>query len=232
MSNQIVNNNLIYLTIPKAWINTYYKLLYLLSIEGKNIIEDCNYNCSNKGNNVFTCWNLFQSALAAYTTKEIKKANLFIDYIDKQLNLYATRDKVEIPEFKDIEPRCAYEIQPDGTYKVIISMIIDGKEITKILDMSVTGNHVLYYGWLAIDDYTAVNVDVLNKKESDTIDETIVIHPDETNKYVWFVSDVELVFTEGGLPLSLHMDTIGNYYYYHTDALSAGTSSYVVKQKE
>lgn len=231
MSNQIVNNNLIYLTIPKTWINTYYKLLYLLSVEGKNIIDDCNYNCSNKGNNVFTCWNLFQSALAAYTIKDIKKANLFLDYINKQLVLYANKDKIEISEFKDIEPKCAYEIQTDGTYQVIITMVINGKEVTKILNMSATTAHVLYYGWLSTNDYTTVNIEILNKKESNTINETIIVHPDKTNKYVWFVSDVELVFTEGSLPLSLHMDTIGNYYYYHTDALSAGTSSYLVKQK-
>jgi len=232
MNNQIVNNNLIYLTIPKDWINTYYKLLYLLSIEGKNIIDDCNYNCSNKGHNVFTCWNLFQSALAAYAIKDYKKANLFLEYIDKQLEIYANRDKIKILDFKDIEPRCAYEIQSDGTYKVIISMIIDGKEVVKTLDMSTVSAHILYYGWLNTSDYTNVNIEVLTKKELNSIDETITVHPDETNKYVWFVSDVELEFTESNFPVDLNKNVIGNLYYYHTDALNAGTSTYKVKQKE
>ena len=92
-----INANLLYLCIPKAWNNIYYKLLYLLADEGKNIIDDCNYTCSNHGNNVFTCWNLFQSAIAANEVGENKKANLFINYIDKQLDCYIKGKDIIIP---------------------------------------------------------------------------------------------------------------------------------------
>ena len=96
-----INANLLYLCIPKAWNNTYYKLLYLLADEGKNIIDDCNYTCSNKGNNVFTCWNLFQSAIAANEIGETKKANLFINYIDKQLDYYSKNKNIIIPNIDE-----------------------------------------------------------------------------------------------------------------------------------
>lgn len=231
MNNEIISNNLIYLTIPKQWNKTYYKLLYLLSIEGKHILDDCNYLCGNKGNNVFTCWNMFQSALATYTIKDTKKANLFIDYIDKQLQIYANRDEIIFPSFKDIEPSVGYEIQSDGTYKVVIKMIIDGKEVVKTLDMSSVGVHVLYYSATNTNNINNININTFTKKELNNINETIVIHTDDTYKYIWIVSDLELIFTEGNIPINLHSEVLGDLYYYYSDALTPGTNSYKVKQK-
>ena len=114
--------NVLYLSIPYKWSNTYYKLLYLLAYYGKNIIDDCDYICKNKGNNVFTCWNLFQSAIAANELGEEKKANLFKDYVDKQLNYYINNNDIELPEFNTNDyPKLSIKPNGNGTYTLIIS---------------------------------------------------------------------------------------------------------------
>lgn len=236
MSNEIISTNLIYLTIPKSWNKTYYKLLYLLSIEGKHILDDCNYLCGNKGNNVFTCWNMFQAALAAYTIKDTKRANLFIEYIDKQIQIYANRDEIIFPSFTDVEPSVAYEVQPDGNYKIIIKVIVNGKEIVKTIDTASSSGggaaHVLYYGQSNTNSIANINIATLTKKELNTINnESIITHTDTTNKYIWVVSDVELTFTEAGFPVDFNHDTLGDLQYYWSDELSPGTNEHKVTQK-
>lgn len=84
----------VYLTIPADWVCVYHKLLVYMADFGKRLIDDCNASCKGNGKNIISCWNLFQSALACRTLGNDKQANLFIDYINKQLDyLYGGTDK-------------------------------------------------------------------------------------------------------------------------------------------
>lgn len=98
-----------YLTIPASWIPTYRKLLIFVADYGKHILDDCSTACKGDGSIVFNCWNLFQSACAAYTTEDFEKATLFKNYVDKQIGLIDE-------EINDTSFR--YTITPDGAIKV------------------------------------------------------------------------------------------------------------------
>lgn len=125
MSNEVNIGDMIYLTIPKEWIKTYHSLLYMLASVGKNIVDDCSYTCQGSGRNVFTCWNLFQSALAAKALGDDRKAQFFIDYIDKELRLYAYHSRIIIPDFSENYPRCIYKLNEDGSYTFYITCKVD-----------------------------------------------------------------------------------------------------------
>ena len=128
MNVEIKQADVIYLTIPGEYIDVYYKLLYLLAAVGKNIISDCNYICHNNGNNVFTCWNVFQSAIAAYNLGNTKEANVLIEYVNGQLDIYANNENIKVPDnFKDNYPNVTYTVNDDGTVNVVVRVNIDGE---------------------------------------------------------------------------------------------------------
>lgn len=76
---------MVYLNIPKAWEDVYLLLLKVVSESGEAILNDCSYGCKGDGSILFNCWNIFQSACAAYALGDNKRANLYIDYVKKQL---------------------------------------------------------------------------------------------------------------------------------------------------
>lgn len=106
----------LYLTIPAKYACVYHKLMVALADLGKDVLDDCNATCKGDGRNIITCWNLFQSALAAHTTGRNKEADLFISYIEKQLtNLYNGTGK------KVYNGGHYYPITPDGRLKALCS---------------------------------------------------------------------------------------------------------------
>lgn len=126
-SGVAVNVEVVYLTIPTKWIPTYRKLLSLVANGGKAILDDCNYGCKGNGSVVFNCWNIFQSACAAYTEGKEDEAELFINYVSKQINAYNKSNgiKVNDTDFK-------YTITPDG--KVKADGIIEDDVVSLSLD--------------------------------------------------------------------------------------------------
>lgn len=90
-SNNIIidntNSERLYMTIPIEYYCVYNKLLKLLSNIGQNMLDDCKSSCSSDAKNVFTCWQMFQTACAANQLKEYKKADTIIKYINIQLQL-------------------------------------------------------------------------------------------------------------------------------------------------
>ena len=76
-----ITPEVVYLTIPIAWIPTYRRLISLIASAGKSVIDDCSYGCKGNGSIVFNCWNIFQSACAAHTEGKEDEAELFINYI-------------------------------------------------------------------------------------------------------------------------------------------------------
>lgn len=75
-----------YLDIPNKYGCVYTKLLIKLSDLGIDIIKDCTSTCKGINRQVINCWNMFQGACAAYQLGEIKKADMLVDYINKQFN--------------------------------------------------------------------------------------------------------------------------------------------------
>lgn len=103
----------VYLTIPSLWVGTYRKLLMLVADAGKSILDDCSYACKGDGSIVFNCWNIFQSACAAYTSGDFERATLFINYVDKQISAFNTSHKIT-----HNDTAFQYTITPDGAIKV------------------------------------------------------------------------------------------------------------------
>lgn len=96
----------IYLVVPSKYNCVYEKLLVKLSDLGIDIVKDCGATCRGINRHVINCWNMFQSACAAYSLNEVKKADLLINYVNEQLKLncpYYTDDPVAIepPVIKD-----------------------------------------------------------------------------------------------------------------------------------
>lgn len=79
------DEEMIVLSIPKEWEDTYIKLLTVISQSGEAILNDCSYGCKGDGSIMFNCWNIFQAACAAYGLGNTKQANLYIDYVNKQI---------------------------------------------------------------------------------------------------------------------------------------------------
>ena len=110
----------IYCKIPTIWIPTYRKLIFLLNKEGKNLLDDCNYICKNSGKNIFTCWSMFQSAIASYNDNNIKQANLLIDYITKEIDSKMKNYTINPDELECINstnyPIVTVNVDKDGYY--------------------------------------------------------------------------------------------------------------------
>lgn len=86
-----------YLDVPSKYNCVYKKLLIKLSDLGVDIIKDCTSTCKGINRQVINCWNMFQSACAAYTLGYWKQADLLINYINSSLQFgcdeYTTDEK-------------------------------------------------------------------------------------------------------------------------------------------
>ena len=122
-----VDVEVVYLTIPTKWIPTYRKLLSLIANGGKAILDDCNYGCKGNGSIVFNCWNIFQSACAAHAEGKEDEAELFINYVSKQINAYNKSNGIKVNDtsFK-------YTITSDG--KVKADGVIEDDVVSLSLD--------------------------------------------------------------------------------------------------
>ena len=74
-----------YLDVPSKYNCVYKKLLIKLSDLGVDMIKDCTSTCKGINRQVINCWNMFQSACAAYTLGYWKQADLLINYINSSL---------------------------------------------------------------------------------------------------------------------------------------------------
>lgn len=79
----IISN--IHLLIPENYIATYQKLILLIVDKHNDIIVNPT-NIINK--QLIDCWNLFQSAVAAYNLNYIKEADFFINFINNHIDKY------------------------------------------------------------------------------------------------------------------------------------------------
>ena len=147
-----VDVEVVYLTIPTKWIPVYRKLLSLVANGGKAILDDCNYGCKGNGSIVFNCWNIFQSACAAHTEGKEDEAELFINYVSKQINAYNKSNGIKVNDtgFK-------YTITPDG--KVKAYGVIEDDVVSLSLDKE---NKEAYDNYQANKDNSKVFVEQNN----------------------------------------------------------------------
>lgn len=54
---------------------------------GLDMLNDCSATCKGNNKNIVTCWNMFQSAMAAYQLGQDKLAETLLKYIKGQLNI-------------------------------------------------------------------------------------------------------------------------------------------------
>ena len=90
-------NEEIYLKIPAQYYSVYKTLLIKLSDLGEDLLKECSCDSNTKTKYIINCWNMFQTACAAYYLNETKKAELLINYITKQLNVV----EIEYPSEPD-----------------------------------------------------------------------------------------------------------------------------------
>lgn len=81
-----VHPKYVYLVIPSEYVCIYHKLLVYLADFGKVLLNDCSASCKGDTKTVIDCWNIFQSAIACKALGQDKQADLFITYIESQLN--------------------------------------------------------------------------------------------------------------------------------------------------
>ena len=76
-----------YLDVPSKYNCVYKRLLIKLSDLGVDMIKDCTSTCKGINRQVINCWNMFQSAMAAYQLGQDKLAETLLKYIKGQLNI-------------------------------------------------------------------------------------------------------------------------------------------------
>ena len=64
----------VYMTVPSKYVCVYHKLLVLMAQYGLDMLNDCSATCKGNNKNIVTCWNMFQSAMAAYQLGQDKLA--------------------------------------------------------------------------------------------------------------------------------------------------------------
>ena len=226
MSEENKQTNVVYLTIPGDYIGVYYKLLYLLAAIGKDIISDCNYVCHNNGNNVFTCWNVFQSAIAAYNLGNTKEANVLIEYVSGQLDIYANNENIKVPDnFKDDYPNVIYTINDDGTINVLVRVNIDGEVYENSM---IVPSYYWSYGASDANTPDTLQIKDLVKVDGKLTDGEYKVETTKEKPYVWFVSKDELYFEQGGFEVNFNHYYTHDKHWYVSDKLVTGKNIYSV----
>ena len=68
-----------YLDVPSKYNCVYKRLLIKLSDLGVDMIKDCTSTCKGINRQVINCWNMFQSAMAAYQLGQDKLAETLLN---------------------------------------------------------------------------------------------------------------------------------------------------------
>ena len=106
----------VYMTVPSKFVCTYHKLLVLMAQYGVDMLNDCSATCKGNNKNIITCWNMFQTACAAYQINKTKEADTIIKYINAQIKLIYNGTGKET-----IIGNITLPISEDGILKAIIS---------------------------------------------------------------------------------------------------------------
>lgn len=111
-----INPQYVYMTVPSKYVCVYHKLLVLMAQYGLDMLNDCSATCKGNNKNIITCWNMFQTACAAYQINKTKEADTIIKYINAQIKLIYNGTEKET-----IVGNITLPISEDGILKAIIS---------------------------------------------------------------------------------------------------------------
>lgn len=126
MSNVIKTNiSYVYSKIPANWIGILHRIYNLMAEYGIEAIKDCKANCSQRNSHIIECYTIFQSALAAYNVGKLKEADLLINYLSAQLDIYYHNEKYEFIDLYITVGNSTAVINDD--YKVSNLLTIDGE---------------------------------------------------------------------------------------------------------
>lgn len=148
----------IYLVVPAIYKKVYEQLLIKMADYGVDILNDCSSTCKGGNRTLLSCWNMFQSACAAYNTGEVKKSALLINYIIKQLCLDIDDEDTG---GDDGGEKYSIKFIPDaGTYKADgENKVISINRSSNVNDYSVTVSN----SWIHFDKNTnTISVDANN----------------------------------------------------------------------
>lgn len=93
-------------------------------------------------------------------------------------------------------------------------------------------DNVCYYGSSSAKDMSMLNMDDLTKVSGDLVGKTITIETTDDKPFIWFVSRVPVVFTQGGIEAAMNHNVLGVFYFYWSDELVPGNDNeYSIKLK-
>ena len=110
----------IYATIPAEYICVYHRILIMLADYGIDMLKDCKATCKDRNSGVIECFNMFNSAVAAYQlakgnkdSKYYKLATTLIKYIKAKIN--------QIYGGKDNSTSFLFPVDDNGQLKAFVS---------------------------------------------------------------------------------------------------------------
>ena len=189
-----------YLDVPSKYNCVYKRLLIKLSDLGVDMIKDCTSTCKGINRQVINCWNMFQSACAAYSLGYLKQADLLINYINKSLTLgcteYTNDDKPMFMSFELNIPDTIY-----GAQKIIFNkatFIIGNKENVKkdslIIYKVINNVDTIIASGLSIDSPVVFSDNILNAEIGDSFIFRASIEGEDED--IYYSSDYTVVCSE------------------------------------
>lgn len=92
MNDTIIDTEFIFTSVPLVWFRTYHKILELLVCYGERKVINPNCKCSGSGNTIMECYELFQTAVAAYKLDKKEEGQNIVNHIDSLLRGYDSAD--------------------------------------------------------------------------------------------------------------------------------------------
>lgn len=136
-----INGEFVYITIPADYVHVYKQILFRMADYGEEMLKDCKATCQDRNKSIIDCFNMFNAAVAAYNTGQVKLANLIIKYITAILNI--NNDILE-DTYSEIELTLSYPnvscdggiLVPDYHYNQTRTIkYVDGEVITNDVDI-------------------------------------------------------------------------------------------------
>lgn len=101
MSETTPNTDIVQFIIPDIYVNAYHRLLNLMVSYGLDLLKDCKAGCNAKNRKLIECWNIFQSACAAYNIEQPRASEVLFNFVVEQINiLYGETIPSEVVEIR------------------------------------------------------------------------------------------------------------------------------------
>lgn len=118
----------VYVTIPAEYICVYHRILAMMADYGEEMLKDCKASCTDKNSGVIECFNMFNSAVAAYKLGKKSLAQVIIKYIKAKINqiyrgfdnstsfVFPVDENGQLKAYVSCGERPKFEINPDDMH--------------------------------------------------------------------------------------------------------------------